>query len=874
MASSVVVRTLPRLLHLGFFVGLVAPATGQEFGPKQFVAGQANGVSGVAVADVDGDGDEDVVSSSFADDKLAWYENTDGLGSMGAQRVITTEAGGAAEVFAADLDGDGDVDVLAASQSDDTVAWYANVDGLGSFGPAQVLTSTEPSANDVHAADLDGDGDLDALSISFSDGRISWYANLDGLGGYGPPQVVVSSLFSPEDMETADVDGDGDTDVLSASSIDDLVAWYENADGLGGFGARQVVANLPGARAVDTADFDGDGDTDVVAAGQRFSLFGKEPNETSWFENTDGAGAFAHAATLTTTANGSRSVLATDVNGDGDQDVLLCVDPPSTAPGPGLLLFENLNGMGTFSAGQSVAALDMVSVVAADLDGDGDGDLAGIGAAGELLWFANSDGLGAFQVEETFASLVDYAQFVGTADFDGDGDEDVLAASGLITEGFLLWFRNTDGAGLFDLGGTLDVASFGGTGRDASDVDGDGDLDVVAAMGGVKWYENTDGLGTFGPGTRFTLVSAWALEMADLDGDGDPDALATHNSLDEVYWHANTDGLGTFGPQQTISAAVDFASDAHAADLDNDGDLDVLSASGIDDEIVWFANTDGLGSFGPKQVVAALVEDPQDVHAADLDGDGDLDALAALTFGDEITWHENTDGLGTFGAKQSVLSPFVFARGVHAEDLDGDGDADVLAAAQINRAVWSENTDGLGTFGPEKPFASDMPGCYDVTPADLNGDGKPEVLAASRDDDTVAWFENLTCSAAVGSVEAVRVGSPPNPAAFLPGVTSGPVIGETWDPVVDHTVFAPQAQLDFVGVTPTATNLLIPGMGTLLCDVSVSPLVFTQPAGQPFAIAIPYDCVFAGATLCSQAVSAGEGLVELTNALDLTVGTF
>ena len=86
---------------------------------------------------MDGDGDLDVLSASYADDKIAWYENTDGDGSFGSEQVISTAANGATSVFAADVDGDGDLDVLSASYRDDKIAWYENTDGRGALGPSR-----------------------------------------------------------------------------------------------------------------------------------------------------------------------------------------------------------------------------------------------------------------------------------------------------------------------------------------------------------------------------------------------------------------------------------------------------------------------------------------------------------------------------------------------------------------------------------------------------------------------------------------------------------------------------------------------------------------------------------------------------------------
>ena len=76
----------------------------------------------------------------------------------------------------ADLDGDGDLDALSSSANDSRIAWYEN-EGSGNFGVQQTITTSAGSVQDVYAADLDGDGDLDLLSASFFDNRVTWYEN-------------------------------------------------------------------------------------------------------------------------------------------------------------------------------------------------------------------------------------------------------------------------------------------------------------------------------------------------------------------------------------------------------------------------------------------------------------------------------------------------------------------------------------------------------------------------------------------------------------------------------------------------------------------------------------------------------------------------
>ena len=100
-------------------------------------------------------------------------------GGIGAQQTITTDADGATSVFAADVDGDGDMDVLSASENDGKIAWYENEDGKGSFGVQQLISPTvlTVAPYSVFAADLDGDGDLDVFFADASS-SVSWSKNM------------------------------------------------------------------------------------------------------------------------------------------------------------------------------------------------------------------------------------------------------------------------------------------------------------------------------------------------------------------------------------------------------------------------------------------------------------------------------------------------------------------------------------------------------------------------------------------------------------------------------------------------------------------------------------------------------------------------
>ena len=237
-----------------------------DLGPRTTIWAAADGARDVIAADLDGDMDLDVVSASINDDTVAWYENTDGAGSFGPPRPVTGLADGPWSIHAVDVEGDGDVDLLSASVIDNEVAWYENTDGAGTFS-RRLISDAAGGARDVSAADVDGDGDIDVVAAFNADNTVAWYENLDGQGAFGAVRVIDNGAVGVESVGAADVDGDRDTDVFSASAIDDRVAWYRNRDGIGGFDPpRDVYDQADEALAVVAVDVDGDGDRDLVAA--------------------------------------------------------------------------------------------------------------------------------------------------------------------------------------------------------------------------------------------------------------------------------------------------------------------------------------------------------------------------------------------------------------------------------------------------------------------------------------------------------------------------------------------------------------------------------------------------------------------------------
>jgi hypothetical protein len=196
-------------------------------------------VESLVIADLDGDGaKDDVISAVAGEGTIGYYLNDlDNGEGIDPRRVITDQAdfvpdedpaAFSADLFSVDLDGDGDEDILSASAGDNAIAYYLNdLGNSGGFTPRQVITSEALSVSGVFASDLDGDGAPDVLSASFGDDTVAFYRN-DGTGTFGPRRVITDQADGAEAVVGADLDGDGDPDVLSASSIDNTIAAYEN----------------------------------------------------------------------------------------------------------------------------------------------------------------------------------------------------------------------------------------------------------------------------------------------------------------------------------------------------------------------------------------------------------------------------------------------------------------------------------------------------------------------------------------------------------------------------------------------------------------------------------------------------------------------
>lgn len=708
-----------RAFSFVFFLFLFSHVGFSQIGMVMELSNCIEGPDGLCSVDLDQDGDEDIVVGG---DVVAWFENLGG--SVFARKKVISDVNSNFHcIEAADIDIDGDIDLISAAEWSGSLYWFENL-GACNFAPAHLI-STGPSIS-VHTNDFDGDGDIDIVSTLGAMDKIAWYENLGG--GLFSAAITISSLTNdPKSVRSADFDGDGDFDVVSTSTGDAKIAWYENTGG-GVFGPQQVISTLSNYPfTCYTSDLDGDGDKDLLAGTQ---------NAIEWYENL-GSGTFGPQQVILTQLVNEATVHSDDLDSDGDEDIVIMTNLPCVHE---LSWIENL-GAGTFGVPVVLESVpdcfEFLVVKTTDIDNNGIRDILFTGISNQYVgWYKNLGGA-IFSPEIAITPLTHYPTSGTTADLDNDGDLEAIVTSG--KDNKVSFFENL-GNEQFSLQKQISVSTSGASDAFCADMDNDGLLDVVTAAANsnrVAWQKNQGGL-TFGfqQTLSTTASSVSAVHCDDIDLDGDQDVFFICSN--KLAWCKNLGG--SFNPAVNITTAISVGRDVYTADIDQDGLPDVLSASSFDDKICWYKNLGG-GSFGSQQVISNNANYANCVVASDFDADGDMDVFSTGGSG-EARLYPNL-GLGVFGPFQ-VLSltdmQFDHDNKICLEDFDNDGDPDAVFSSIDKIIFWCENL-GTGAFGSPQVLIEDLFSEF-LHLSDMDNDNDLDIFTGDYNKSSSVWFKN------------------------------------------------------------------------------------------------------------------------------------
>lgn len=785
-------------------------------------------VEALLAADIDGDGKLDLVAAGAGG--VAWWRE-----NAGVYTRTTISAGAAVDLAVGDLDADGDLDVGIATAGSLLLAKSSAGGGSWTVGTVQAPLA----ARSVAMADLDGDGRLDLLA-AFATG-VDWWRNSAGDGSVFA-RIVIGALTSGSGAVAGDCDNDGDLDVVSSSDgASDRLRYWSNTLGTGAsWTGNDLATGQDGARSPVLADLDGDGWLDAAAALA-------DDGRVRVYRNDHTPGSGAWTASLAAVAVAPRQLSSLDLDLDGDADLVL-------GGGDAIAWAENL-GAGDF-AGHGIAASVEGRAAAGDFDRDGDLDLMYGGAADDTLFFLPNQNAARTFVARARQDVetIDGARAVVAGDLDNDGDADLAVAA--FASAQVRWEENTPAGWVaHPLPGGL-TGAFGLT---LGDLDGDGDLDVIAAgetASAVVWWRNDWPLAnTFTRLSVGTLPGARGVAAGDVDRDGDLDVVAAGVG-DDMALFTNNGGSFT---RTFITTTFNRAQSVALADVDGDGDADIVAAGNTADEVAWWQNTSSGTVWTKRAISGATLDGAYSVHAVDLDLDGDLDVVSTSESEDSVTFWDNTAGDGSAWSER-LVGFLNQAESAGVADFDGDGDLDIVGAGWKDggRVAYFRNNGGAASW-TKSEITITFDGAGSVAVADLNRDGLPDFAATAETADKVAVWQNGGGQAALvptaisggtlpaGSETALfRLalaprGRPADNNAELAAVTL--VLEEApGDPLSPAEADALLEQIEILRDNPSG------GVAGSLdgTDISLATLAsFAPDAGGALAVAIPDDLAMA-----------------------------
>lgn len=380
---------------------------------KNYLDSSFDGAISVCTYDLDADGDQDVVASACFGDQVAWWRNDGGDPIQWVKQIIDATFDSPCEVFAVDLDQDGDGDVLGSAYEGKEIAWWRNDGGDPLVWTKISICDTFDGAHEVCAADMDGDGDLDVLGAAAEGDEVTLWRN----DGGEPIEWIAETIDSAYDygcrLDTADIDGDGIMDVVGTAWNAREVSWWRRDSVTATQWTKHVIASgFTGTHGLQAVDIDDDGDVDVIGAAMTLG-------DIMVWRNEGGEPVQWYQYPITNSYPGAGYVFTGDIDGDGDLDVAA-----SAWSGSGITWWENTED-GLFLRHTVASGLGQTSSVClCDLDDDGDLDVLGTAFdADQLAWWEVSDFVAEGELtgsildtgSDTFASISwDSAEPAGT----------------------------------------------------------------------------------------------------------------------------------------------------------------------------------------------------------------------------------------------------------------------------------------------------------------------------------------------------------------------------------------------------------------------------------------------------------------------------
>ena len=715
------------------------------FGPQNIIENNETVIDNphyVKHADLDGDGDMDVISTS-ENLELGWFKNLDGDGTFSEFIPIADDFLPVRELtegIPVDFDGDNDLDIVVSYDglggADERLYLFTNTDGQGTFDDGEHIMLFCCEIEFLKAADMDNDGDQDL--VFHNNDKVNWLENIDSQSGEYQ-RWVLSAITSQYINDIIPVDIDNDQDIDLVVSDGDKIVVLRKEENFLNYTSITLVDGLHSYVGLDVGDINGDLKDDIAFT----SFSGSVPSSIGWIENlsTETQINFSSPFIINEHPFGARTIKLGDLDEDDDLDMVL-----SYPFADKLAYYKNQNALGDFGDEIIVSHAEnqIREATIADFNGDGANDILSTTTFNHIHWYKNS-GNSFKRLRLTGLSTPNWFEF---SDINNDGYFDIISTS--VHTQNIAYYKN-DGSNQFFFESILDNLNPASNpfAVAVADFDEDNDDDVFATyFNSLVFYENLGGDNGFDTAKIIidSLVSPRHFGFNDIDGDNDLDIVLIEDGDIVIY-----EKMGTqeYEFRQRINALnINSFARVIFQDFESDNDVDIIIGAGstVGDRIKLYTNN-GIGDFELDEDIYISSSSMRDHKISDLDNDGDFDI--ALFYYQNVGWLEN-DGSNNF-TLNTIYSDFDFTfSSLDVGDVDLDGDKDLLVSyfnssmfSVYDGISWIENLDGQGSFSELIEINTDENDPEMIRLIDIDNDNDLDFFSASLDNHELAWQENF-----------------------------------------------------------------------------------------------------------------------------------